>query len=155
MTRLSGAWRFAYSLLVNRSPRPFSSTGSLVQARWPVAFLTGFSGFGAAGTDNPVSSGQNKSTACGYDRARPGGPVAMPLQWPDTTEGRAVAATDHRGGGQRTVACTGVGPPRSAKEVSDESAEALAKPPGSQSGTGILPVIHGRPAHATRGFARA
>jgi hypothetical protein len=33
--------------------------------------------------------------------------------------------------------------------------EALAKPLGSQSGTGILPVIHGRAAHATRVFARA
>gem|GEM_PF-2510647 len=33
--------------------------------------------------------------------------------------------------------------------------EALANPLVSQSGTGILPVIHGWDAHATRSFARA
>jgi hypothetical protein len=38
---------------------------------------------------------------------------------------------------------------------SQNTGEALAKPLGRQSGTGILPVIHGRDAHATRGFARA
>jgi uncharacterized protein (DUF433 family) len=32
--------------------------------------------------------------------------------------------------------------------------EALAKPIDSQGSTGILPVFHGRDAHATRGFAR-
>jgi len=32
---------------------------------------------------------------------------------------------------------------------------AFAKPPATPSGTGILPVNHGRDAHATGGFARA
>ena len=33
--------------------------------------------------------------------------------------------------------------------------EGLAKPLAYRCGTGILPVFHGRDAHATRGFARA
>ena len=33
--------------------------------------------------------------------------------------------------------------------------EALAKTLASRCGTGILPVFHGRDAHATRGFARS
>jgi len=36
-----------------------------------------------------------------------------------------------------------------------EAHEALAKPLACRCGTGILPVFHGRDAHATRGFARA
>jgi hypothetical protein len=44
---------------------------------------------------------------------------------------------------------------KAARNTKGLMSEGLAKPLIYKCGTGILPVFHGRDAHATRGFARA